>query len=72
MNTFETVLFIVFVFITFVGLVVLIRSEWVFKKRTELNRFDNNIHVITEYINYDKMVFKFWIWDVEKMRIKKN
>lgn len=71
MDTFTNVVLMIFVFIACAALFILIRSEWVFKKRMELNRHENGVHVITEYIDYNQMVFKFWIWDIEKMRIKK-
>lgn len=46
-----------------------IRNSWVFNRRTELNRFENGIHVIENYADYDTMIRKFWIWDVEKFKL---
>lgn len=46
-----------------------IRNSWVFNRRTELNRFENGIHVIKNYTDYDTMIRKFWIWDVEKFKL---
>ena len=46
-----------------------IRNSWVFNRRTELNRFENGIHVIHNYADYDTMIRKFWIWDVEKFKL---
>ena len=46
-----------------------IRNLWVFNRRTELNRFENGIHVIENYADYDTMIRKFWIWDVEKFKL---
>lgn len=46
-----------------------IRNLWVIKRRIELNRFENGIHVIENYADYDTMIRKFWIWDVEKFKL---
>ena len=59
-----------------VGLVILsvvlfCRSSWVFNRRSELNRFDGDVHVIMQYTGYDTMMMKFWIWDVEKFKLPK-
>ena len=45
------------------------RNTWVFERRTELNRFENGVHVIRGYADYDTMMRKFWIWDVEKFKV---
>ena len=50
---------------------LLIRNNWVYNKRTSLNRFENNIHLIQQYIDYDEMMFRFWIWDIKKLK-KRN
>jgi hypothetical protein len=47
-----------------------IRNWWVFKHQTKLNRFEGNEHVIKQYLDYDAMMWKFWIWDIEKLRKK--
>ena len=46
-----------------------IRNQWVFERQTELNRFENGVHVICGYADYDTMMRKFWIWDVEKFKV---
>ncbi len=46
-----------------------IRNRWVFDRQTELNRFENGVHVIRGYADYDTMMRKFWIWDVEKFKL---
>ena len=46
-----------------------IRNLWVFNRRIELNRFENGIHVIENYADYDTMIRKFWTWDVEKFKL---
>ena len=45
------------------------RNKWVFDRRTELNRFENGTHVIRGYADYDTMMRKFWVWDVEKFKL---
>jgi hypothetical protein len=52
--------------VIFVGIFILCRNEWVYKKRTEI--IDNHFHEYFNYISYNDMVLKFWIWDIEKMR----
>ena len=46
-----------------------VRNKWVFDRLTELNRFEGNHHVIRDYADYDTMMRKFWIWDVEKFKL---
>ncbi len=47
-----------------------VRNNWVYLRQMELNRFENGRHIIKEYASYNEMMFKFWIWDVEKFRNK--
>lgn len=47
---------------------ILVRNEWVFHQRLKLNRFENGVHVINQYLSYDEMMFRFWIWNIEKMQ----
>ena len=47
---------------------LLIRNNWVFARRTELNRFEGGVHVIDSYVDYDTMLLRFWVWDVEKFK----
>ena len=47
------------------------RNLWVFNHRNKLNRFENGVHVINQYADYDEMMIKFWIWDVEKFKLPK-
>lgn len=51
-----------------IPLVILVRNEWVYKKRMELNRFEDGVHIIKQYMGYDDMMYRFWVWDIEKLR----
>jgi len=54
------------------SLVLAVRNSWVFKRQTELNRHENGVHVIRGYADYNTMIRKFWIWDVEKFKLPNN
>ncbi len=58
------------VVVVFGGMAILltVRNNWVLEKRLELNRFENGNHIINAYVGYYEMVFRFWVWDVEKFR----
>ena len=45
-----------------------IRNKWVLDRRTELNRIEGGVHVIREYADYDTMMLRFWVWDVNKFK----
>ena len=66
---FSFVLYILAICFALFSLCLSIRNSWVFNRRTELNRFENGIHVIDNYADYDTMIRKFWIWDVEKFKL---
>lgn len=53
-------LFVIFIII---GLFMLVRNEWVYAQFQKIN-FDTR----EEYLNYDEMMIRFWIWDVERLR----
>ena len=57
------------------SLLMLFRNNWVYNKRTEiLNRQTNLSDLNNEYDrlpSYDQMMWRFWIWDIEKF-IKKS
>jgi hypothetical protein len=59
-------IFIVLLLVIFVTNFMFFRNEWVWKKRNEiiLYRYDE----FDDYISYQEMFKKFWIWDIEKMR----
>lgn len=56
--------------ILFFALFMWFRNNWVYNRRTELNRFVDGKHLIKKYISYDAMMLRFWVWDIEKLKIK--
>jgi len=70
------ILFIVALFLIFFGALMFIRNEWVYKQRTaELNKCIPGDPTWQEFYDkynalpsYDKMLFRFWIWDIERFR----
>jgi hypothetical protein len=66
---FSLTLSIVALVLALYSLGLLIRNAWVFERRIELNRFENGAHVIRSYADYDTMMRKFWVWDVEKFKM---
>jgi hypothetical protein len=65
----DTILVGVCVLMTIVALILKLRNYWVFNRQTELNRFENGVHITKLYASYDTMLVKFWIWDVEKFKL---
>ena len=57
-----------FGFVIFCVGFILIRNLWVFKQQNKLNRCENRVYLLNKYISYDEMMYKFWIWDVEKLK----
>ena len=55
-------------FMAVVSLVITVRNKWVFDRRGELNRFENGIHLVTQYEDYDTMMRRFWVWNIEKFK----
>ncbi|MCR4334343.1 MAG: hypothetical protein NUV47_01260 [Patescibacteria group bacterium] len=45
---------------------VAIRNHWVFSAQMKLIGNPRRL----EYLSYDTMMLKFWIWDVEKLKRK--
>ena len=45
------------------------RNSWVFYQRNKLNRFEGGAHVIHQYVDYSTMMNKFWVWDIEKLKV---
>jgi hypothetical protein len=44
----------------------MLRANWVCKKRLEI--IDNNFDEYYNYLTFEEMTKKFWIWDIEKLR----
>lgn len=52
------------------NLFILFRNEWVYKKRMEILRGENGTKEHDKLVDYNTMVWKFWIWNVEKFKEK--
>ena len=57
---------IVFLITCIVCVFIFIRNSWVFSRKIKLINNPQR----SEYLSYDMMMLKFWIWDIEKL--KKN
>ena len=57
--------------IMIISIAFLSRNIWVYNRRNKLNRFENGVHVINQYADYDTMMLKIWIWDIEKFKMPK-
>ena len=53
-----------------ISLLFIIRNKWVFSQRSKLNKFENGIHLIKNYLSYNEMLIRFWIWDIKKLQKK--
>jgi hypothetical protein len=71
-NTAFIILIVLIILLAIIFFVLVIRNEWVFNRRQELNRFEYGHHIIYDYADYLTMVMKFWIWDVEKFKLPKE
>ena len=57
--------------VLFGGVYMLFRNEWVFEQRGKLIYYNIDGHlIILEYEDYDTMMRKFWVWDIEKFKKK--
>ena len=48
------------------------RNSWVYDRRIELNRFENGTYVIQLYLDYTEMMNKWWVWDIEKLKVSND
>lgn len=64
---FYAILFFSF-FVGVFAIYILFRNEWVYNCRTFL--LHSNYDTYKKLPSYDKMVLKFWVWDVNKFLIK--
>lgn len=62
----------VYVILLLWAVLMLVRNQWVFNRRIELNRFEGDEHVLGKYISYNAMMLRFWVWDIEKLKIKQE
>jgi hypothetical protein len=54
----------------FCAIFLLIRNEWVFRKRISV--IENNYQSYKKLPSYDYMMWHFWIWDIEKFKEVNN
>jgi hypothetical protein len=65
--TLPDIIFITFIISVIVGcMFMVIRAEWVYRRRIEI--IDNNFEEYHNYLTFEEMMKKFWIWDIEKLR----
>lgn len=55
---------LILIVLIFIVVFILIRNEWVYRKRVKILREDSDKFYRLE--DYDEMMYRFWIWDVEK------
>ena len=58
------VLILVSVISLFIVFFIWIRNIWVYKNRIKL--IGDNWEAYKKLPSYDQMVFKFWVWDINK------
>ena len=56
----------------FITIYILVRNHWVYRERSKLIRHVNGKMPLDSYIGYHRMMFMFWVWDVEKMRLPED
>jgi hypothetical protein len=57
---------IFYIVIGLCAICLLIRNEWVYRKR--INLICTNFSEYKKLPSYDYMVWHFWIWDIEKLK----
>ena len=65
---FSLIIFIISLFLCIFLAVLCIRNIWVLRSMLALNRFEGNVHLVKQYADYETILYKFWIWDIEKFR----
>ncbi len=71
MGNLEIVLWCVMVIALIASPFMLIRNEWVLKKRLEA--IDIGMDYYEKLESYDTCLYKFWIWDFDKfIKVKKD
>jgi hypothetical protein len=61
---------IFYVIMAFCAIFLLIRNEWVYRKRTNL--ICTNFSEYKKLPSYDYMLWHFWIWNIEKFKEVNN
>lgn len=63
-----TIFDIIILFLTIFAILMLVRNNWVFNRLNELNRFEDDVHLINNYKAYSEILIRFWIWDIKKFK----
>jgi hypothetical protein len=61
---------IFYIIVAFCAICLLIRNDWVYKKRIDL--IWTNFSEYKKLPPYDYMIWHFWIWDIEKFKEVNN
>lgn len=70
------IVMIILVLIMIACIFMLIRNEWVYKQKVKIvDRYFRQHHraggleqALNSYLSYNEMMFKLWVWDVEKLK----
>lgn len=62
MEIYLTVLIIMIMILLGSSIYIYYRNYWVYRERCKITYLNN------DFISYDKMMLKFWIWDIEKLK----
>jgi hypothetical protein len=65
---FITIVLGVLIFVGAVISVLMFRNHWVYNKRMDL--LHSNYAEYLKLLSYDKMLYKFWVWDIKKLKRK--
>lgn len=63
----------ILIFVLISSIIFLFRNEWVMKHRLEIllnknNTLKESLDEFKTLASYNEMLYKFWIWDVEKFK----
>ena len=67
------VIILVALSIGFFALFLMFRNNWVYEKRIDIilkSPVAKHRDIIKQYKSYNEMLFRFWIWNIEKLRMK--
>lgn len=61
---------LVYVLIVFLLCILIqVRNYWVFHSRRQIITVKDGVYVWEQYHSFWGMFFRFWIWDIEKLRL---
>jgi hypothetical protein len=65
---FVTIFLAVLIAVAVVISAFMFRNNWLYNKRIDL--IHSNYSEYLKLLSYDKMLYKFWCWDIKKMKRK--